>query len=116
MKNHNSEKIKYGYGDRKMTFPTQISNLELVDSNVQKSIQITDLIASSLGFMFNNKSEKLNDFVEEIQNSKLRHLTNCHTIWFATEVSLRELGMENTEGNNPLDFLAGKMIDKNNNL
>ncbi len=116
MKNHNSERIKYGYGDRKMTFPTQISNLKLVDSNVQKSIQITDLIASSLGFMFNNKSEKLNDFVKEIQNSKLRHLTNCHTIWFANEVSLRELGMENTDGSNPLDFLAGKMIDKNNNL
>jgi len=116
MKNNSTEKTEYGYGIRKMTFPSQINDVQLVDSTTRKSIQITDLIASSLGFMFNNQNEKMNDFVKEIQNSKLRHLSNCHTIWFSTEISPKELGMEDTDGENPLDFLAKKMIDKNNNL
>lgn len=116
MKGHNSELIKIGYGNRKMNFPAQIKDVKLVDSINEKSIQITDLIASSLGFMFNNKNEKFKKFVKDIQDSKLRHLSNCHTIWFSTEISPKELGMENTEGVNSLDFLAEKMMNKKNNL
>lgn len=116
MKNSSTQKTKYGYGNRKMTFPSQINDVQLVDSKTRKSIQITDLIASSLGFMFNNQNEKMNDFVKEIQGSKLRHLSNYHTIWFSTEISPKELGMEDTDGDNPLDFLANKMIDKKDNL
>ena len=61
--------------------------------------------------MFNNKNEKLKELVEDIQDSKLRHLSNCHTIWFSTEIPPKELVVEDTEGYNLLDFLVEKMIN-----
>ncbi|MDF0715756.1 DUF3800 domain-containing protein [Muricauda sp. 334s03] len=103
-----------GYGSRKMIFPTQIKDLKLVDSSKFKSIQYADLIASTIAFMYNNKNQKQEPFVKEIQNSKLLKLSNFHTIWPSSDLTPEELDMTDASGQNVLDFLATHQINKNN--
>lgn len=109
MKNFNSEVSEIGYGNRTMVFPKQIINIELVDSNDSKSVQLADLIASSIAFMYNNKNVKYSKFVQEIRESRLLNLSNCHTICPSTKVSPVELGMEDSNGINILDYLVEKL-------
>jgi Protein of unknown function (DUF3800) len=108
-KSLNIPKQEIGFGNRKMTFPTQIESLELVDSKNHLGVQISDLIASTLTFMYNNKNMKQEKFVNEIKKSKLLNLHNSHTVWPRSDVSPNDLGMENEEGQNVLDFLANEM-------
>lgn len=109
-KSLNIPQQEIGYGSRKMTFPTQIEKIELVNSKHYLGVQISDLIASSLGFMYSNKNEKQNRFVTEIQNSRLVQLTNYHTVWPSGEITPEDLRMEKGNGQNVLDFLADQMI------
>ena len=114
MRDLNIETQEIGYGSRKMIFPTQINNLELVDSASYKSIQYADLIASTIAFMYNNKNPKQEPFVKEIQNSKLLKLSNYHTIWPSSDLTPGDLDMKDASGQNMLDFLATQHINKNN--
>lgn len=109
-KNLNIPKQEIGFDSRKITFPTQIEKMELVDSQNYLGVQISDLIASSIGFMYSNDNLKQKNFVEQIQNSKLLNLSNYYTIWPNSYVTPEELKMEKGEGQNVLDFLATEMI------
>lgn len=109
-KSLNLPKQEIGFGSRKMTFPTQIENLTLVNSEQNIGVQISDLIASSLTFMYNNDNPKYKTFVEQIQKSKLLQLNNYHTIWPNTESTPEELKMTDGSGMNVLDFLANERI------
>jgi len=112
-KNLDIETQEVGFDSRTITFPTQIEKLELVSSENYLGVQISDLIASSIAYMYNNENPKQKKFVEEIQNSKLLGLSNYFTIWPSTEITPRELKMEKGEGQNILDFLANQNINKN---
>lgn len=105
-KNIDIKPTEIGFGSRKLVFPTQINSLELVDSKEFSGVQISDLIASSLAFMYNNRNPKQEKFVKQIQESKLLQLSNYHTIWPTNEVTPEELNMETGQGINILDFLA----------
>ncbi|MDP4183782.1 MAG: DUF3800 domain-containing protein [Bacteroidota bacterium] len=107
----NLEKIQVGYGSRKMTFPSQIESLELVDSKINMSVQLADLVASTIAFMYNNNNSKHEPFVEKIRNSKLLELSNYHTIWTSTKITPEELKMTDGSGMNVLDFLADKRTE-----
>lgn len=109
-KSINIEPTEVGYGSRKLVFPTQINSLELVGSEEFSGVQISDLIASSLAFMYNNKNPKQEKFVEQIQESKLLQLSNYHTIWPSSEITPEELNMQSGEGINILDFLASQSL------
>lgn len=111
-KNLDLPKQEIGYGSRKIIFPTQIKDIELVNSEKNLGVQISDLIASSLGFMYNNINPKQNKFVCQIQNSKLLQLSNYHTIWPSSDVTPEKLKMTDRKGVNILDFLANEMIKK----
>ena len=100
------EPQEIGYGIRKLIFPTQINSLQLVDSEKFSGVQISDLIASSLAFMYNNTNPKQEKFVEQIRDSKLLQLSNYHTIWPTSEITPEELNMQSGDGENILDFLA----------
>ena len=95
-----------GYDNRKMTFPAQINSLQLVNSAHNDSVQISDLISSTIAFMYSNKNVKQIKFVEEIQNSKLLDLSNNFTVWPSDAVTPEALGMVGGEGENLLDFIA----------
>lgn len=99
-----------GYGSRKMTFPAQINSVKLIDSKSELNIQISDIIASSLSFMYNNKNPKQIDFVTQIQNSKILKLENVNMMWPSPNVSPKELNMEDPSGTNILDFLAEQFM------
>ncbi len=106
MKQMNIEIQEVGYGNRTMIFPTQIDNVILKDSSTDLSLQFSDLIASTIAFMYNNQNEKHKLFIENIQKSKLLQLSNYHTIWPYPNFSSEDIGMKNSRGNNILDFLV----------
>ena len=106
----NIPKQEIGFDSRRMTFPTQIEKLELVTSESYLGVQFSDLIASSLAFMYSNKNEKQHTFVEQIQNSKLLQLSNFHTVWPNSAITPEQLKMKKGEGQNVLDFLAYQKI------
>ncbi|WP_407486621.1 DUF3800 domain-containing protein [Elizabethkingia anophelis] len=101
-----------GFGSRKMVFPTQINNITLADSKNEINIQISDIIASAVSFQFNNKNSRYSTFVKNIQDSNLMKLKNVHNMWPSTNISVEELGMENSNGINVLDFLAFHSANK----
>ncbi|WCO03555.1 DUF3800 domain-containing protein [Psychroserpens ponticola] len=113
MKQMNVKTQEVGYGNRKMVFPTQIDTLTLKDSSTELSLQFADLVASTITFMYSNENEKHKSFVENIKKSKLLKLSNCHVIWPYPNFSPKDLGMENSTGNNPLDFIADYQIKNN---
>jgi len=102
----NIKKKNVGYDSRKMIYPTQISSLNLVSSDTSLGIQISDILASSLAFMYNNKNKKQDRFVDQIRESNLANLTNHHLVWPSDKVTPEQLGMEKGKGENVLDFLA----------
>lgn len=108
----NVPKQEVGFDSRRITFPTQIEEISLVNSESYFGVQISDLIASSLAFMYSNKNEKQNRFVEQIQNSKLLQLSNYHTVWPNSAITPEELKMEKGEGQNILDFLTDHRLKK----
>lgn len=112
MRNMNIEKQFVGYGEKTMIFPAQIDSLELKDSSTELSLQFADLIASTIAFMYNNQNSNQNDFVKKIQQSKLLNLSNYHVIWPYPNFSPKDIGMENSKGNNILDFLANYEMNK----
>ena len=113
MKQMNIKAQEVGYGNKTMVFPTQIDNLELKDSSTDLSLQFADLVASTVAFMYSNENTKHEKFVESIQKSNLLKLSNCHTIWPYPNFSPKDLGMENSKGDNILDFLADYQIKNN---
>jgi len=106
------ETQEIGFDSRTMTYPTQIESLEMSSSENIKGIQVSDLIASSIAFMYNNKNVKHLKFVEQIQNSRLLNLSNYFTVWPNQLVTSKDLGMNKGKGQNPLDFLAALMYEK----
>ncbi|WP_128544079.1 DUF3800 domain-containing protein [Larkinella soli] len=101
-----TEITEVGYGEKKMTFPTQIDKLQMADSKSNKGVQISDIIASSIAFVFNNKNQKQEKFVNEIKESKLFNLSNNHIIWPQAIFTPEELSLNLNYGENILDFLA----------
>ncbi len=96
-----------GYGKRKMTFPLQINDLTLKNSSKEVNIQISDIIASSLAFMYNNKNVKYQSFIEEIKNSKILELGITSPLFPMRPEEITE-GI--VEGTNILDFLAEQRV------
>lgn len=106
IKNSNVKEQQIGFGLRTMTFPLPINSLTFVDSAENDSVQISDLIASSLAFMYSNNNSSHEKFVESIKNSKLLTLSNFYTIWPGYNVPPHPNTMENITGQNAVDFLA----------
>jgi hypothetical protein len=100
------EPIEIGYDNRTMSFPHQISSVELVKSTDEMGVQCADLIASSLAFAYNNEEGKMEKFSKQIKESKLFQLSNAQRIWPSDDVSSKALGLEKDEGINSLDFLV----------
>jgi len=107
------EQQKVGFDDRSMTYPTQIEELNMVSSKNVAGVQVSDLIASTIAFMYNNKNSKHLDFVTKIQESKLINLENHYTIWPSGAEELLSRKMEGN-GQNPLDFLAAQFLKGKN--
>lgn len=100
-------RIEIGYDERKITFPPQIADLQMVDSKDEFGVQCADLIASAISFMYNNESGSFAPFSNEIQKSNLLQLTNACIIWPSDSESLIALRTADPRGINPNDFLAG---------
>ncbi|WP_419489308.1 DUF3800 domain-containing protein [Chryseobacterium bernardetii] len=101
---------KIGYGSRTITFPLQVNEIKLTNSEDEINIQLSDIIASSLAFIFNNKNEKHQKFVEQIKDSKILNLKNTMTLGPNTyENSNIEY---HGEGENILDFFEKHFSEK----
>lgn len=105
IKSLNIDEQRVGYGERKLTLPVPVNNLFLVSSENKIAIQISDLIASSITFMYNNANNKQIPFVNEIKKSKLVGLTNFEKTWPDHNISLSTV----SEGESLIDFLANHL-------
>jgi hypothetical protein len=114
MKNIPIPTCEVGKGDVSMVFPLPVSRLLLTDSATLIGVQISDIIASSIAFMCNNKNQKQVPFVNEIRRSKLANLCNMHTISRLALLALNQESQVSYQHNeNPLDFLVTQMIKDN---
>ena len=96
-----------GYGSRKYKYPLLISNLEMNDSHESPQLQLADLFASSLNYLFINWSNGQEDrFASEIDGSLLHKNAEEKKMWPATDVTPDALNMTDGSGINPLDFIA----------
>jgi hypothetical protein len=95
-----------GYGSRKHKYPLLINSLKLVDSSTFQSIQLADILASSLNYAYTNKLKGITDpFVEQILKSKLSAIQG-NAMWPTTAVTPEELDMTDETGINALNFIA----------
>lgn len=93
---------KVGYGTRTITFPLQINEIKLTNSEEEINIQLSDIVASSLAFISNNKNVKFKKFSEQIRNSKVFKLNNT---MFLGPSTYENANIEfHGEGENILDF------------
>lgn len=111
LQNLNVPEQKVGYGSRTLTFPLQINEIKLTNSEDEINIQISDIIASSLAFMSNNKNVKHQKFVEQIKNSKISKLSNT---MFLGPSTYENANIEiHGEGENILDFFENNFKKTN---
>lgn len=113
MKTHDEPAQKIGYGSRTRTFPSQINSVNLVTSNNHLSVQLSDLIASSLAFIYNNTNIKHEKFVTEIKNSKLLSLENFRVLMPQPKFTPKDLDMEDASGVSSVDFIAWEAKKRN---
>lgn len=95
-----------GFGSRKHKYPLLINSLAMRRSHTSLSLQLADILCSSLnycyGFISQNKSD---DFGLAIDNILVPRLSRT-VMWPGKEMTPEELDMTDEEGVNPLDFIA----------
>lgn len=102
------EKKTIQMGTQVVTLPYQVEKLHLVDSEKFLGVQLADLIASTMSFNYNNKNARQQQFVKQIQNSRLFNLTN-HFAMMAHDVdALKGFGVNFSLTKRNLDYLSGK--------
>ncbi|WP_442588472.1 DUF3800 domain-containing protein [Pedobacter sp. AW31-3R] len=96
-----------GFGSRKYKYPLLIESLQLDDSKNSKQLQLADLFASSLNYMFGGWTKQSEDeFSIEINKSLLHKNGYELKMWPTTDVTPEALDMTDGSGINPLDFIA----------
>lgn len=95
-----------GYDTRKATFPPQINSVSFVDSKTNFGVQIADLVASMVAFA-NTGTKGLEEFQEEIKNSKLSQIPCYPLMPASTEYLLQDVDTSNDS--DPLDFIVEKL-------
>lgn len=99
-----------GYGSRKIILPLQLSNFNFSDSRSQINIQISDILASSISFMFNNKDERQKKFIDDIKKSRLLNLNVATIMAPSDNITIKNLEKEIGEGENPINFLVDYVV------
>lgn len=56
-----------GYDTRKHLFPLPVSSISMVDSNTNFGVQLADLIASSISFIWSDTTDKYKNFQNELK-------------------------------------------------
>lgn len=108
-----NERVEVGFDYRKMTYPLAIDSVELKSSKDVIQIQLADLIASSLSYCIKKiHIDKSTDdkFANDILASKLGNIKS-YPIMPSYKVTPEDLGTEDDNGINPLDFLAQRVMD-----
>ncbi len=108
------EKVEVGYDYRKMTYPLSIDSVTLESSKNVLQLQVADLIASSLAYCVKRiHIDKVTDdqFANEILKSKIANI-KAYPVMPSDKVTPKQLGTEDDNGINPLDYLAVKSLER----
>jgi hypothetical protein len=103
VKSFNCPTTDVGYGEKTMTFPSQIESLDLVNSENYLSVQCSDILASTIAFYYNNTNKKREIFRKQIRESKLFKLKNYYNIW--PSVECLSVSNKASNGLNIIDFI-----------
>jgi hypothetical protein len=99
-------KQEVGFGSRKYTYPLLIKSLSMADSEQNISIQLADILASSLNYCYGRMAtNEMDDFSTSIYNGILPESSH-NSMWPTTAVTPESLDMTDESGTNPLDFIA----------
>ena len=91
---------------KKVTFPMQISAINLVDSKMNKKVQVADIIGSSLAYALNKVNMgDTDDFTKEILKSKINEFPDCHYLFPTLNTTPQSLGTENTNNDETLNHI-----------
>ena len=108
---HSVPHAEVGFGSRKYKYPLLINSYNAANSHENIQLQLADVFASSLNYMFINwHNEADDDFSKEIGKSKLYEIATQKHMWPSKAVTPKELNMTDTTGRNPLDFIAEQRI------
>lgn len=95
-----------GYGSRKHKYPLLINSFQQTASKDSLSIQLADLLASSLNQFFVSKiRENADDFTQMIIGTPVKEIIG-NQMWPTIAVTPEALDMVDTSGQNALDFIA----------
>lgn len=102
--------IEVGFGSRKHRYPLKIKSLNQVDSKTNLQLQLSDILASSLNYYFTSLiKEEESKLASSILKTRICQLIG-NRMWPSINVSAEDLNMTNSDGINPLDFLANQTI------
>ena len=104
-----------GYGSYKYIFPMRIKSLSFVDSKMNPSVQLCDLVASALSLAWRNYSTPKSDFEKKLQN--IFKNFQCTTIVSpSTNVSPDSSKKKRKKDINAVDYLAEQFYKAKNKL
>ena len=100
-----------GYINKEIHFPLKINELMLIDSKASLGIQISDIIASSIYYLFKKKYVEKNDdeFAEQIFNSKLAEIPHG-TMLYKPNFTPDLLGKRGSS-NDVINYLVEQQIE-----
>lgn len=99
----------------KVKYPLQINQLQLCDSKENKQLQLADIIASSLAYALNKKTNgEPDDLADEILKSKITSFEDIRCLFPSMKITPEELGTKDTKNDESLNALVS--IIENNKL
>ena len=107
----NEKQQLVGYDTRKHLFPLPINSLSMVDSKINFGVQLADLIASSISFIWNDTTVKYKKFQEELKTMSFFQLKG-YPINPATSDFLEQT-VDDSNDSSPVDFIISNLSKKN---
>ena len=107
----NEKQQLVGYDTRKHLFPLPINSLSMVDSKINFGVQLADLRASSISFIWNDTTVKYKKFQEELKTMSFFQLKG-YPINPATSDFLEQT-VDDSNDSSPVDFIISNLSKKN---
>lgn len=97
--------ILVGYDRRKTTWPIRSSGIQLVDSRVERRVQIADLVSGATAYLMRGYVDASfqDGFWRELEETDVADWVTA-SIGPSTDVTPEELGTEEVGGINPVDY------------
>ena len=98
------EQQNIGYDTRKHSFPLPVNSITMVDSATNFGVQLADLIASSISFIWSDSTNKYKDFQNELKTMPFFKIKG-YPIQPASADYLSQ-DVDDSNDSSPIDFIV----------